>query len=347
MNQVRHASRIVPHGKGGRSSVGGSVATVFGSTGYLGRYLVQRLGREGSQVICPYRGCELKTRELRVMGDLGQIHFSEFGILDEPSIAQCLPFSNVAINLAGEQTASRHFTLEDVNVDGARNIARAAREAGIERFVHVSALGADVDSPSAFLRSKALGEEAVKEEFPEATIIRPSNIFGPEDNFISRLADLSIKLPGPFPLLAMGEASKAPVYVSDVAAGIVATLADPAAVGTTYEFAGPKAYTMEELINYISASTRKPVTTIPIPDLATPAVMVAMRLAGMPRLKILPNEEEFYQYSVDDVVSKKSAGLGTLGVAQTQLESVGLTILRRYRSHLYHDDIDALMDEAK
>lgn len=325
----------------------GSVATVFGSTGYLGRYLVQRLGREGSQVICPYRGCELKTRELRVMGDLGQIHFSEFGILDERSIAQCLPFSNVAINLAGEQTASRHFTVEDVNVDGARNIARAAREAGIERFIHVSALGADVDSTSAFLRSKALGEEAVKEEFPEATIIRPSNIFGPEDNFISRLADLTVKLPGPFPLLAMGESTKMPVYVSDVAAGIVASLADPAAVGTTYEFTGPKEYTMQEIVDYIGTSSKKPVPTVPIPDLATPIAMVGMKLAGLPRLKILPNEEEFYQYATSDVVSKKIATLETLGVPQTQLEAVGLTILRRYRSHVYHDDIDNILSEAK
>jgi NADH dehydrogenase len=140
----------------------------------------------------------------------------------------------------------------------------------------------------------------------------------------------------------MGDSTKSPVFVSDVAEGIVATLSDPSSVGATYEFTGPKSYTMEELVEYIGASTRKPVSTVPLPELATPLVLFGMKLAGLPRLKILPSEEEFYQYGTSDLTTKHAAGLAELGVTPTQLEAVGLTILRQYRSHVYHDDIDAL-----
>jgi len=346
--------KIVPHGKGGRSSIGGRVATVFGAVGhwspnngFLGRYLVQRLGVSGSQVVIPYYGDELETRFLRVMGDLGQIHFQEYGILDERSVSKSVAYSNVAVNLTGLDYKTRHFSLEDVHVTGAANLARAAKQAGVERFVHVSAVGADEGSASDVLKTKALGEQAVLEEFPEATILRHSDMFGTEDKFISRLADLASMMPGPFPLLNEGAAVKSPVYVADVAEAIVAALDTPETAGHTYELVGPTEYTMKQLVQYIGDTTRKPISTIPLPDIATEPAMFGLSLAGFARLESLPNEEEFYKYANSDVKTKRAPGLAELGVNATRLEEIGLHILRRYRSHLYHDDIDAVLGGSK
>lgn len=358
--QVAHGSKISPHGKGGRSSISGRVATVFGAVGhwspdngFLGRYLVQRLGRSGSQVIVPYYGCELETRFLRVMGDLGQIHFNEYQILDERSISKVVEYSNVAVNLTGLNYKTRHFSPDDVHVEGARNIAQAAKDAGIQRFVHVSALGADVDSDSAILASKGRGEAAVREVFPEAVILRPANMFGPEDNFIKRIADL-LSLPGPFPLLNEGKATKSPVYVGDVAQAVLACLDDDSTDGQTFELLGPTEYTMAELVKYIAATTRNPAFTIPIPGedplgfvQITPMVLAAMKLPGFARIQMLPNEEEFYRYAVSDAPTKRAPGFAELGIEPARLEAKGLDILRRFRSHLYHDDIDAVLGESK
>jgi len=344
--QIRSASKIVPHGKGGRSSIGGSVATVFGAENYLGRYIVGKFAKSGSQVICPNPGvCELETRPLRVMGDLGQIHLVDYALLDQRSIPKTVEFSNIAINCTDLAYKTRHYLYNDIHVEGARNLAKAAKAAGVERFIHVSALGADVDSGSGYLKSKALGEIAVREEFPEATIVRAGPMFGQEDSFIVRLADLC-KLPGPFALLNMGEAVKKPVYVGDVAQGILESVSTPEAAGQTYEFYGPKDYTMKDIMTYIGDTTRKPVWTVPVPDLATAPFLTAMSIPGMARIAMLPNEEEFYRYAKDDVAVKGAPTLSDLGVKATPLEAVGLSILRRFRSHLYHDDIDTVLSQA-
>ncbi len=148
-----------------------------------------------------------------------------------------MQYSNVVINLAGQSFDSRHYTMTDVNVEGARNIARAAKAAGAERLIHVSALGASPDSPCAFMRSKAAGEAAVLAEFPTATIIRPAPVFGVEDKLLSRLAALH-RAPLFVPLPNDGAAIKQPVFCVDVAKGIFAAVTDAKAPGTLYEFVG-------------------------------------------------------------------------------------------------------------
>lgn len=336
MSQI---TKVVPRGKGGRSSVSAISATVFGSTGFLGRYVVGRIAKIGSQVVCPYRNCELDYRHLRPMGDLGQIHFNEYGILNPNSINDQLLYSNVAVNLVGQEYLSRHFSMEDVNVDGARNIARAAKEYGMEKFIHVSALGADVDSPSEYLRTKALGEEAVKEEFPEAVIIRCSNMFGMEDRWLNRIAVMAGQMPGPFPLVNMGEVKKSPVHVVDVAAGIVEAIWDPEADGKTFEFVGPKEYTMQQIVDYIGETTRVPIWSQGLPEEVSGLIQFGYKLGGLARLESLPNEEEFFRYALDDKKSYRAPGLEELGIKKTTMESIGINVLRKYRPHVYHDDI--------
>lgn len=313
--------------------------TVFGSTGFLGRYVVGRLAKVGSQLICPYRNCELDYRHLRPMGDLGQIHFNEFGLLSPKSIDDQMQYSNVAVNLIGQDYHSRHFAMEDVNVEGARNIARAAKENGVEKFVHVSALGASPDSPSEFLRTKFAGEEAVREEFPEAIIMRCSNLFGMEDRFLNRIAVIGGQTPGPFPLPNWGEVKKSPVHVVDVAAAITEAVFDPEADGKTFELVGPKEYTMKQIVDYIAETTKVPIWNIAVPDEVSDFIRIGYKLGGLARLEMLPNEEEYFRYALDDVPTRGAAGLAELGVTPSTLESVGINVLRKYRPHVYHDDI--------
>lgn len=201
---VRHSSTdkeisIIKHpelsqlkrGTGGRSSFSGIVATVFGANGFMGRYVCNKLGKVGSQIILPYRCDYYDIRHLKLVGDLGQVLFHPFHLRDADSIKKAVKYSNVVINLVGRDWETKNFKFDDVHVTGARAIARACREAGVERLIHVSSLNVThtpqkfiLKKPSNFLPSKMRGEEAVLEEFPDATIIRPSDVYGQEDRFL-------------------------------------------------------------------------------------------------------------------------------------------------------------------
>merc|ERR1712216_117886 len=210
--QTRGMALATYQGRGGRSSVSGIQATVFGATGFLGRPTVNKLGRMGSQVVVPYRSDEHDTRHLKVMGDYGQIVMVPFHLKDTASLANATQHSNVCINLMGQQFATRNFSLEDANVEGVRQIALAAKAAGVERFVHVSALCANEESKSDFAKSKAEGEKVVKEIFPNATILGPGSMFGAEDRFLCRIAGQAAVLPV-FPVIGGGKAKRTPIFV--------------------------------------------------------------------------------------------------------------------------------------
>lgn len=332
---VRGVASVQPRGKGGRSSVSGISATVFGSTGFLGRYVVNRLGRIGSQVICPYRGDEHDYRHLRVMGDIGQILFYDYQLLDEASVRKCVKHSSVVINLVGQDTDSRHFALDDVHVRGADIIARAARDAGVNTLIHVSALNASHSSPSAFLRSKALGEEAVRDAFPSAVIVRPSDMFGAEDRFLNRLAKQAA-LPLGQPLLYGGKQIKMPVSVSDVAQGIANITANPdAAKGQTFEFVGPKAYSMAQLARLVNDVIRKPQKTMWIP---TEAMLVIARALELSPFDPFLTREDVIRQSLNDELTGAPM-LQELGITPATVESLVVSFLRRYRIARHQEDV--------
>ncbi|RVE47389.1 hypothetical protein evm_007988 [Chilo suppressalis] len=194
---AQYSSEVKPNlaaykrGTGGRSSFNGIVATVFGCTGFVGRYVCNKLGKIGSQMILPYRCDFYDAQRLKVCGDLGQVLFSPFDLRDEESIAKAVRYSNVVINLIGRDYETKNFKYKDVHVDGARRLARICREMGVERFIHLSYLNAEenpkplvLSKPSMYKISKFQGECAVREEFPTATIIRASDIYGSEDRFL-------------------------------------------------------------------------------------------------------------------------------------------------------------------
>jgi NADH dehydrogenase (ubiquinone) 1 alpha subcomplex subunit 9 len=229
-----------------RQGVSGVVATVFGASGFLGRYVVNRLGRVGSQCIIPYRGDGLNTRHLKMMGDLGQIVPLPTDLGDKDSVRRAVEKSNVVINLVGQRWDTKNYSLHDGNVKCSYRIAQIAKEQGVERFIQVSTLGADINSESNFLKSKAQGELAVREFYPEATIIRPARIFGDEDTFFNRIANVANRR-RMVPLMGDGKQTSQPVYVTDVAAAIMHVVGNVNSVGQTYELGGASVYTQREI----------------------------------------------------------------------------------------------------
>ncbi|TLS23739.1 uncharacterized protein PpBr36_06663 [Pyricularia pennisetigena] len=175
--------------QGGRSSIGGHTATVFGATGQLGRYIVNRLARQGCTVVIPFRE-EMAKRHLKLTGDLGRVVFMEWDLRNTASIEESVRHSDVVYNLVGRNYPTKNFSLEDVHVEGAERIAEAVAKYDVDRFIHVSSHNASLDSPSEFFRTKARGEQVVRSIFPETTIVRPAPLFGFEDNLLLKLASV-------------------------------------------------------------------------------------------------------------------------------------------------------------
>jgi len=243
---------------------------VFGSSGCIGRGVVNRLGQSGSQIILPYRGDHYPMMRFKPYGDLGQILFTPFHLQDEKSIRKAIGHSNVVINLIGREIDTKNFNQWDVNYHGAQRLARLAREAGVERFVHISHINARENPDriwslrgSDMLRSKWEGEQAVLQEFPEATIIRPTDVYGIQDNFIfyyfsrARWGQYNSSRRHLALWKAGLETVKAPVHLSDVASGIFNCLTDPDAKGQIYEVYGPHTYRLCDLIDWMCAVTSR------------------------------------------------------------------------------------------
>lgn len=322
-------------GSGGRSSNAGFTSTTFGSTGFLARSIINRLAKKGVQCVAPYRGDELLARHLKPMGDLGQIVQPFFSLKDEKSIYNCVKDSHVVFNTIGRDYETSNFSFKDVHVEGPRKIAKACRETGVTRLIHVSALGASTKSPSAFLRSKAEGEEAVKQEFPDVTIIRPSNLFGTEDRFLSRIAYLNL-VPVFYgsPVINDGKQILQPVFVADVAQGMINLLRDNESIGKTYEFVGPKQYEYAQLIKYFGDVCHRPTAIVNYPAFALKAYAGLMEM--WPPAPVI-SREDIVRMGIDDVTT----GLPTLdnaGVKATPLENVILSIWRTFRPPNYLDE---------
>ncbi|XP_053597603.1 NADH dehydrogenase [ubiquinone] 1 alpha subcomplex subunit 9, mitochondrial [Microplitis demolitor] len=251
-------------GTGGRSSFNGIVCTVFGSTGFLGRYVCNRLGKTGTQMILPYRGDSYDILPLKLTGDLGQVLFHPFQLRDEDSIRKCMKYSHVVVNLIGRDWETKNFTFDDVHVEGARRLARIARESGVERFIHVSSLNCCekptpilMEGGSNFLKSKWFGEQAVKEEFPTATIVRPGTVYGQEDRFLSALASTWRKHFRGVPVVGKGDSIiKQPLWAGDFGAGIAAIVKDPSTAGKTYQFAGPERFKLGDIVDWMQGYIR-------------------------------------------------------------------------------------------
>ncbi|XP_076181016.1 NADH:ubiquinone oxidoreductase subunit 39 isoform X2 [Ptiloglossa arizonensis] len=212
----------------------------------------------GKLLILPHRCERYHVLPLKLCGDLGQVLFHPFDLNDEDSIIRTIKYSNVVINLIGRDVETSNFSFEDVHVKAARTLARLAKQCNVERFIQVSCLNAEehpepliLPKGSKILKTKWRGECAVREEFPEATIIRPAVVYGQEDQFLTHYMNNWRRTQTQLPLWERGkETEKQPVHISDVAAGIVAVVTNPDTIGQTYQFVGPKRYKLDELVKW-------------------------------------------------------------------------------------------------
>lgn len=310
----------IQYGPPGRSAISGQVATVFGCTGFLGRYLVAKLAKAGTQVVVPFRD-EDDKRHLKVMGDLGQIVPLEWDLRNEQQTAECLRHSDVVYNLVGRNYETKNFDFRSVHVTGPESIARIARENGVSKFIHVSHLNASLSSSSQFYTSKAEGEIAVKEAFPDATIVRPAAMFGYEDRLLNSMATWPI-----WWKLNHAQTKIRPVHVMDVAQALNNLVQLPA-LAQTLNLPGPSTLTHEYLLDLIAAMTYRAPTRAPtVPKSVALALSKASQNIWWPSLS--PDEVE--RRYIDD--SQVQGNWDVVGVTPDDVEPHAITYLRRYRN---------------
>lgn len=295
------------------------LVTIFGGGGFVGRQMAQALLARGARVRIAQRDPSTALR-VKPLGGLGQVQFIAADIRNAASVARAVSGSDVVINLVGILKGD----FDAVHHRGAANVAKAAADAGVSALVHMSAIGADADSPSAYGRSKAAGEAAVKAAFPTATIIRPSIIFGAEDQFLNRFAQIIAMLPV---VPVIGGATKfQPVYVADVAQAIANAAEQPGVHGgQTYELGGPQVQSMTDINQWIATATGRNKPLVDVPHAA--AKLLAM-LPGGPI-----TSDQLAMLGRDNVVAPGAKGLDALGVVATPMAGVADKWMVRYRKH--------------
>jgi len=331
---VSKATILAPRiGGSGVKDVADRLVTVFGGSGFVGRHLVKRLAAAGDRVCVAVRDVE-SARFLKPMGDVGQIVPVFANIRDDESVQAAVKGADAVVCSVGILFSRRRQTFESIHVAGAERVAQAAASCGARRLIHISALGADLQSESVYARTKAQGEERVKAAYPQATIMRPSVVFGAEDQFFNRLAALA-RLSPILPifgqgLLDAGTTRVQPVYVGDVADAVVNALDAASSVGDTYELGGPRTYTYREIMELVSRETGRRRLLVPVPFLLAKVKAAFLELLPSPPL----TRDQLTLLATDNVASENAKGLTELGVAPTSVEAIVPRYLERYRRRM-------------
>lgn len=301
------------------------LVTVFGGSGFIGRALVKRLAKAGATVRVCVRDVD-RAKRLKPMGDVGQVVPLNIDVTDPAAVAAAVSGASAVVNLVGILYESGAASFDKVQGQAPGAVAKAAAAAGVGRLVQISAIGADAASPSAYARSKAAGEAAVRAAFPAATILRPSVVFGPDDDFFNRFGQMAAQ--GPFlPTIGGGKTKLQPVYVGDVADAImVALTAESGVQGETFELGGPEILSfrqIQELVLRYTGQTRRIIDMSPC---------LARFIGGfaqhLPKPPITPDQVTLA--SLDNVVSPGAKGLADLGIAATAVAAVVPTYLDRF-----------------
>lgn len=300
--------------------------TVFGGSGFVGRAIVRALAQDGYQIRVACRRIELAER-IKTAGDVGQITILRTNLRNPASVAAAASGSQAVINASGIAFQRGRQRYEAVHVAGARAIADAAKAAGVQRLVHISGIGADQrNSTNKYVRSKVDAEDAIIAGFPDATILRPSVVFGPEDVMFNRMAQIAAKAPF-LPVVGDGSAKVQPVYVGDVGAAAVAVLARPETAKTVFELGGPRVYTYREIAALVLREIDRHKRIVGVPA-------GLMKIAGFfaEFLPVPPLTHDQVDLLVADNVARPGApGLAELGIAPTTAEAILPMYLDRYR----------------
>jgi uncharacterized protein YbjT (DUF2867 family) len=294
------------------------LVTVFGGGGFIGRYVCEFLLKSGVRVRVAQRNPK-QAYIIQPLGQVGQFGFVRADISNAESVRRAVRGASAVVNLCGVFGAR----MRKVHVDGARNVAQAAGEAGAKALVHISAIGADLQSPSAYGRTKADGEAAVRNAFPQATIIRPSLVFGPEDELTNRFAAMASL---PFLPVIAAERKFQPVYVRDLGKAIGMAALEPQRFGgETFEIGGPQAMSMVELHRAILELTGQNPDIVPMPDVFANLLSRFGWLPGAPLTR-----DQWLMLQRDNVPSGALPGLEAFGIAPTPLAAVGYEWLGRF-----------------
>ena len=307
------------------------VATIFGGSGFIGRYIVQRLAQRGWILRIAVRRPD-SALFLKPLGDVGQITPMAANIRHDASVAAAIEGVDHVINLVGVLYEHGPQRFAAVHAEGARRVASAARAAGVKRLLQMSALGADAGSPSLYARTKAEGEAMVREAFPEAVILRPSVVFGPEDDFFNRFAEIARFSPI-LPLIGGGKTRFQPVYVGDVADAAVAILDRPedapfAPAGKTYELAGPRIYSFKQLMELLLAEIGRKRILMPVPWGIARLQAAVLGLLPQPPLTL----DQLKLLQRDNIAGGQLPGFADLGIVPDGPEAILPAYLDRFRA---------------
>mgnify|MGYP000977999373 CR=1 FL=1 len=305
----------------------GQTITVFGGSGFVGRYVVARLAARGWVIRVAVRRAS-RANFLRPLGLVGQVTPVPCDVTNQASVARALAGADAAVNLVGILQEQGSQTFEKVHHQGSRNIAEAAKAAGIERLVHISAIGADANSSASYGRTKAAAESAVRAAVPTAVIFRPSVIFGPEDQFFNRFAAMSRIAPA-LPLIGGGKTRFQPVYVADVADAVLAGIERPELAGETFELGGPRTYSFRDLMVCMLRIVERKRRLVPI-SFGT-AKLIAGLTGWMPQPPITGDQIEMLKH--DNVVADGAKGFAALGISPHSVEVILPTYLDRFRPY--------------
>jgi uncharacterized protein YbjT (DUF2867 family) len=304
----------------------GRCVTVFGGSGFLGRHIVARLATHDIHVRVAVRhAIDSASGETAGGGSITPVYAD---VRDETSVRQALENAEAAVNAVGLYVERADATFDAVHVRGALNVARQSARAGVARLVHISGIGADRNSQSLYVRARAKGESVVQESFKDATILRPSVLFGPEDAFFNALARLALFSPV-LPLFGDGATLLQPVFVGDVAEAVVKVLGEPTSRGNVYELGGPRVYSYKELIELLLECLGRKRILVPVPYFLW-ELQAAL-------LSVLPNppltRDQIVLIKRDNVVSKGALTLADLGIDPTAVETLLPTYVGQAHPH--------------
>lgn len=302
-----------------------NIVTIVGGSGFLGRYVVRRLARAGWRIRVVVRNPDAAA-PLKTAGDVGQISIVTGNIAKPETLAQSVEGSAAVVNLVGILFQSGRQNFNALHARGAEQLAMLARDKDVRRLVHLSSLGVEKASGSDYARTKVLGERAVRAVFPQATILRPSVMFGPEDNFFNQFAAMAANPLVPCLPIIGSKTRFQPVYVDDVANAVVACLTRADAPGQTYELGGPNIYSFRDIVTMAASFAPAPKSTLAVPF--SLASVIGAFGEWLPRPPLTRDQVRLLKY--DNIVSRDAKGFADLGITPTAVEGVIPGYLQRF-----------------